>query len=419
MTRDGDLVAHSTRAGGVTFRLGRPARRPIALLAVLLLSLGLGACATSVTTAATVAGERITVGELNAATQQLRARLGEDRWRGNEEIARRYVLDQLVDNRLQRLEAARTGITISDADIAKKREADVAKLADQLQQRDARNRDTLAQGAVQQLRGPVNARGGASLSDADLQALVAREIDQLSAALNPSSQAFPSAPASSSIEERSASLAGALAGKGVPVPPAEIVPTMTVLATKIAMGAPSLADNIQSQLQSNGFISASDYRQGLQQQLLEQRLEPLYSHPVNAVTLQQLVTDDKAKADEALAKARGGADFAELIQQYAIAAAKTDQVVNGIGSVATDILPPTVRKIFPSLDNGAYSDVWTVPSQSGGKPTYHIFKIVKTETRAPTPDELSSLRQTWLDGLRARYPVWENPELNLPPRTVQ
>lgn len=419
MARDGQRVAVSKFSRGAAGRLRRRARGSVAVLVVFLLALALGACATSVTTAATVVGDRITVGELNAATQQLRARLGEDRWRGNEELARRYVLDQLVENRLLRLEAARNGIAISEADIAKKREADIATLAGRLQQRDTQGRDTLATSAARQLRGPVNARGGAALSDADLQVLVRAEIDQLSTAASMPSQAFPSSPPPGLVEARSASLASALASKGAPVPAAEIVPIMSSLATQVAATTPILADNIQSQLTASGYTSASDYYQGLQQQLLESRVEPLYSRPVNAITLQQLVTDNKAKATEALAKARAGEDFAALIEQYAVPAAQTDQAINGIGSVVPDFIPAEVKQLFPSMNAGDYSDVWTAPSQSGGAPTYRVFKIVKAETRAPNATELTNLRQQWLDGLRARYPVWENPDLNLPPRVTQ
>lgn len=419
MTRDARVIrtaAVQRRARSAPRRL---VHRPAVLLGVLLLSLTLGACATSVDTAATVGGDRITVGELNAATQQLRARLGEDRWRGNEEIARRYVLDQLVENRLQRLEAARNGTTISDADIATKREADITALAKRLRERDAQSRDTLAAGAVRQLRAAINARGGAALTDAELQPLVRAEVDRLAGTLATPTQTFPDAPSATAIEERSASLAGALAAKGAPVPAAEIVPTMTVVASQLAAGTPTLADSYQSQIMSSGFTSASDYRQGLQQQLLERRLEPLYTHPVNAISLQQLVTDSKAKAAEALVKARAGADFAALIQEYAIEAARNDQVVNGIGSVVPDSFPPEIRNLFPSLNTGDYSEVWTAPSQTGGQPNYRIFKIVKSETRAPTADELKDLRQQWLESLRKRYPVWENPALNLPPRGMQ
>lgn len=419
MARDGQRVAGLKFSRGPAGRVRRRERGTVAIVVLFLMTLALGACATSVTTAATVAGDRITVGELNAATQQLRARLGEDRWRGNEEIARRYVLDQLVENRLLRLEAARNGIVISEADIAKKREADIATLAGRLQQRDAQGRVTLAASAARQLRGPVNARGGAAISDADLQALVRAEIDQLGADAAAPSQAFPSAPSPGLVEARSASLASALASKGASVPAAEIVPVMTSLVTQVAATTPNLADSIQSQLTASGYTSASDYHQGLQQQLLEGRVEPLYSHPVNAITLQQLITNDKAKATEALAKARAGEDFAALIKQYSIPAAQSDQVINGIGSVVPDFIPAEVRQLFPSLNAGVYSDVWIAPSQSGGAPTYRIFKIVKAETRAPNATELSNLRQQWLDGLRARYPVWENPDLNLPPRVTQ
>lgn len=396
--------------------LGRPAL--VALLALLLASLVLGACAASTDIAATVGPDQITVGEFNAAVARLRAQLGEQRWAGNEQAARRYIMDSLVENRLTQLEAARKGITITDADVDQKMTSDIAALAAQLRTRETQTRDTLAASGAQQLRPLLNAHGGQTLADTDVQALVRAEIDQLQAALDARGQAFPGDVPASVVRDRAAALAGALASKGVTVTASDVEPTLGTIAAQLAAPHPSVADTIQQQLSTSGYASSSDYRLGLRQQLLDQKVLPLYIHQVNAITLQQLITDDKAKAQEALAKARAGANFADLVQQYALDAARGDQVVNNIGSVIPEFFPPDVKQLFPSLDVGAYSEVWTTPGPNG-KPVYRFFKITKNETRDPTPDEAQSLRQQWLEGLRGRYPVYENPALNLPPHQTQ
>ena len=77
-------------------------RHSLLLLSLLLL----GACGFTTDTAATVGNERITMGELNAAT----GRLGP-------EGDRRQALDQLIDSRLLELEARSRNVTVSDAEI--------------------------------------------------------------------------------------------------------------------------------------------------------------------------------------------------------------------------------------------------------------------------------------------------------------
>jgi hypothetical protein len=410
------LTGRSRRRGGAS-RSSLVARRSsLALLAVLLAALLLNACTFSTDTAATVGTEEITVGEFNAAVARVRALLGEARWQGNEDLARRFVMDQLVDTRLVQLEAARNHVAVSDAELDAKLQDNFQQFAQQTQQQGQQQRDALASGGAQQLRPVVNAYGGAQLADKDLTAIVGAEVDRMQAALDARGQTFPGALPDNFVADHAAALAGALAAKGVHAPAAALAPTVGLLADQLALPQPSVADQVQQQMSSSGYASGDAFNEAFREQLLEQKLQPLYVHKVDAVTLQQLITDSPDKAQQALDKARAGTPFTDLDKQYAIQAAQSDQVVNGIGSTVPAFFKPEIRALFPSLQEGTYSNVLTVPSQApGGQPTYAIFHITKVEQRDPTADEIQQLRDSWLEGLRARYAVTENPALNLPP----
>ncbi len=89
------------------------------ILILTLLTLALAGCSFTTDTVATVGGERITVGELNAAMARA----------GASESDRRAVLDQLIAGRLLELEARSRNITLSEEDIRARIEADRQSVA--------------------------------------------------------------------------------------------------------------------------------------------------------------------------------------------------------------------------------------------------------------------------------------------------
>ncbi len=278
------------------------------ILVLTLLTLALAGCSFTTDTVATVGGERITVGELNAAM----ARLGADA------SDRGAVLDQLIDNRILQLEARARNITVTEEDIDSRREAD----------------------------------------------------RQLAA------QSIPGADP---------------------------------------------ADGLQQLLTNAGITSGAAYRENIRERILLDKMRLLYAVPIDAVTLQQLITDDRGKAQEALDKARAGVPFNELVQQYAIEGAKSDQVVNSIGSVVPATNVAGIQRLFPryregdpsSIRQGECSDVQELRGQAG-RTNYGFVCVSKTERRDPTSQEQGPQFQAWLKGLRQKYPVTINPELNLP-----
>lgn len=386
--------------------------------ALMLLMLALGACAYTTDTAATVGGEKITVGEFNAEVAKLREQVGKERWDGASEEARRTVkaqlLQQLIDGRLIQLEARGRGVTVSDAEIRAKMDADRAQFAQGFAQQRQQGFDQIAAGAARQLRPLVDARGGRGLSNQDLNALVRPEVEQLQVAIEGRGQVVTRAAPADLVEARAGALSAALAGKGVNVAPTELAPTMQLVADQLAGANFSPDDNFERNLLGEGVASGNAYRDRTRDQVLGEKLRPLYAQDqVTAVTLQQLIADRPERAREALDKARGGAPFNELVQQYAAENFKNEQIVNA-GTTIVESLSPELRGKFPQVQEGAYSDIQTAPDQRGQ--TYHrFFRIAKVERRAPTADDLNGLRQQWVQGLRAKYPVTISPALNLPP----
>ncbi len=161
------------------------------------------------------------------------------------------------------------------------------------------------------------------------------------------------------------------------------------------------SDAFVQALQQQGYPSAAAYRQTLRQQLLIQKMRPVwFSGNVDAVTLQLLTTDSQQKAQEVTQKGRAGGSFDDLLKQYAPAAAQTPDVVNSPGSIAISGLNARVRSAFPEIKEGAYSD--PLPTNGG---QFAVLRIAKVEKRAPTEQEGQGLLLSWLDGLKAKYPV--------------
>ncbi len=154
-------------------------------------------------------------------------------------------------------------------------------------------------------------------------------------------------------------------------------------------------------LQQQGYPSSASYFQTLRQQLLIQKMRPVwFSGTVDAVTLQLLTTDSEQKAKEVTQKGRAGASFDDLLKQYAPAAAQTPDVVNSPGSLAVSGLNARVKAAFPEIKEGVYSD--PLPTNGG---QFAVLRIAKVEKRAPTEQEGQGLLLAWLDGLKAKYPV--------------
>jgi hypothetical protein len=158
---------------GVGLRLG-----PL----VVALALVLGACSFSTDTVATVRGERITRGELNAAvsdTNASNARLAAQQGSPPQVITPARMLQILIDQRLLEIAARDNKITITPADLAAEHERFTKALATNQQQQRDQQLAGLAVGVARQIRPTINKYGGAVIPDQELQVAVAEEVTRL------------------------------------------------------------------------------------------------------------------------------------------------------------------------------------------------------------------------------------------------
>ena len=154
-------------------------------------------------------------------------------------------------------------------------------------------------------------------------------------------------------------------------------------------------------LTQQGYPSAAAYYQTLRQQLLIQKMRPIWAvGNVDAVTLQLLTTDSQARAQEVTQKGRAGASFDALLKEYAPAPAQAPDVVNSPGSIAVSSLNARVRGSFPEIKQGVYSE--PLPTNGG---QFAVLYIAKVENRAANEQESQGLLLSWLEGLKAKYQV--------------
>lgn len=159
-------------------------------------------------------------------------------------------------------------------------------------------------------------------------------------------------------------------------------------------------ESFTTTLLQNGITSGPAYLQRSRQQVLIEKLRPSWlKGNVNALMLQQIVTDSPQKAQEAVQKGRAGTPFAELVKTYATADMQDPQQYTIPTSISVNSLPAQIKAQFSEVKQGAYSN----PIPNNGR--YIVLYISKLESRAPTEQDTNELIVTWLDSLRAKYPV--------------
>lgn len=122
--------------------------------------------------------------------------------------------------------------------------------------------------------------------------------------------------------------------------------------------------------------------------------------------VKQILTDDKARAEEALAKLEYGATFEEVARELSIS---PDRHAGGdVGYTALEALPPEVAAVVENLPPGRTSGVITTPYG------FEVVKVVGvrearrrplTEVRPEVEDLLRTEREEelyarWLEGLK-------------------
>lgn len=382
---------------------------------VLALAVALSACSFSTDTVATVGGERITRGELNALVTEANAELARTSSQSGmppQTFTPAQLVNALVNRKLVELAARDAGIQLNSAEFETQMAVIRQDVGTNVQQARDSQLAGLATNAAGELRPLVNAYGGTGITDAELAAVARTEIERLisnATARGTQVQIGTATDSGRYIKDEAIILRNALAGRGVGLPPELLEPLISILNENVGslLFTASNPDFVQAVLTDQGFTPGK-LRQYMLVQLLKTQWAPAQ---VDAVVLQELRTDSQAKAQEAIQKGRAGTPFAELLATYQLPSmpprANENQVPNSYVLAAT----PQLQTVFKTVAPGEFSEI--LPTADGSQ--FQVYRIVRIERRAPTTEEEEPLYQAWVSGLRTKYPVTIiDPALNTP-----
>ena len=400
---------------------------PRLALVGLVLALALSACSFSTDTVATVGGERITRGELNAAVDETNAayvRIAALRNRGLSQplpprtITPPEMLQELVLRHQLEAAARDNKIRITPAEFTAQSEI-VAKslVADQQSSRD-KGLVGLAAGAAAELRPIINNYGGSIIPEAELQAIAQQEVERLRSLLLARSTVMAVDSATlreRTIKDQAITFRNVLAQHGVAVAPESLEPLTADLIQTLDRGGyiGSDADYFQQALLASG-VSNPIYKQYIRRLILQEKLRPLWlPTEIEAVFLQELRTDSRDKALAAIQQGRSGTSFADLLKTYQIASIPPRANDNLLPSSYVLALDPQFQAGFKVVKEGEFSE----PFATSDNRQFTINRIAKIEKRAPTTNEANKLFAIWGNSLGTKYPVTIlDTALNMPVR---
>jgi PPIC-type PPIASE domain/SurA-like N-terminal domain len=368
---------------------------------VVILALTLSACGFSTDTVATVGGERITRGELNALVSEQRAYA---ELNGQQAPSDANMMQYLVSVHLLELSAREQKISVTLEEV----DAKIAELIAQNNRAANSSREqmlsSLATSTVRQIRPLVNAYGGAAVADASLQTATQAEITNLVNLLNARGTTMPMGSSTlpeRTITDQAIAYRNALAGQGVGLPPTELEPVISDLIQQLESGGlvgMTAADDFQLYVTQQGYTSTS-FREAVKIQVLLDKLSPTQ---VNAAFFQAVTTDSSDKANEIVQKARAGTPFADLIKQYQLSTIATTGPENLLQtSFAVGNFPAQLAAAFKAIAPGEVSN----PIPSADNKQFTVYRITKIEPRAPTDDDLNNLLGSLLEQAQQKYPV--------------
>lgn len=378
---------------------------------ILALAVALSACSFSTDTVATVGGESITRGELNAAvndTNASLARLAAQQGSPPQVISPAEMLQELIDRRLLEVAARDNKIEVTAADLAAEHEQVVKALVANQQQLRDQQLVGLAASMATQIRAIINPYGGATLPEADLQMLVAEEVARLRNLLvargthiNVASTGIPERV----VIDEAIIFRNNLAGRGVGVPPQEFEPLIGLvlqeLDNPLYLGTDT--DLFGQALAASGASDAI-YQQFIRSNVLQEKLRQQWSPAtVEAVTLQELRTDSREKALEAIQRGQAGTPFAELLRTYQLPTVPPGPNDNTLPDTYVIAYSPQLQAAFQGAEikEGTFSQ----PIATADNRQFSILRIVRVERRAPTDNEAAPLFQQWITSLRTTYAV--------------
>jgi hypothetical protein len=370
---------------------------PLAVVLALVLS----ACGLSTDTVATVGGDRITRGELNAFGVEARASA---RNTGNPEPTDAEVLQTLVFYRLLELSGREQKLSVTPQEVEAETATQIAAINNGGNQAREQQLVNLATATARDLRPLVNAYGGAVIPDAELQTAVREQIARLIDLLNARGTTMPvgyTLLPERAITDQAIIFRNDFAGRGIALPPAELEPVIIDLVQQLRLGrftGVTAADDLQRYLAGQGESKAS-YERIVRLQLL---VEKMFPDEYDVAYFQSLTTDSREKANEAVRQARAGTPFADLIRAYHLPTIQTTGPENlGTTGVPVALFPQQLRSAFKSFAAGEVGE----PLASADGSQFSVYRIARIERRAPTNQERSQLLELWFQELPTKYPV--------------
>jgi parvulin-like peptidyl-prolyl isomerase len=242
-------------------------------------------------------------------------------------------------------------------------------------------------------------RRGISVSSTELDDKERQTVADFQAATNPSPTPEPS-PTSDVAATPETAVTSA-----TPQAPAPAAATSATTPTVVpTLEEPTYGPVLQQLLDRNNMTEA-DFRKQLQRSLLRERLQTAigleqFPDTQEQVHVQQIQVASPDQANDLLSQLQGGADFAQLAQQYSSdAASKAKNGDLGWFSRGSQT-SKTLEDAAFALQPGQLSDV--IQDTTG----YHILQVLERDpARAVPADQLTTQRQKafsdWLSGQRS------------------
>lgn len=311
------------------------------------------------------------------------------------------VLDDMIDEELIRLEAAKRGITVSEEELNAEVEAGFSFFPN----------------------------GSPTPSATPTEVVMPAEPD-LSKFITPTSKPTEAAQATATVELLpTATLSSDITPtEGTPQPTATLEPTATATATLTPTITPTtgptetpfptstpftregyekLVADTNENLAKFGFTKEY-YREFFEIKILQRKLQEVITADVKTadeqVRARHILVADEATANDLIKQLQAGADFAELARQFS-----TD---TGSGAQGGDLGWFGKGAMVPEFEATAFSlanpgDFTTTPVQS--QFGFHIIQLLGRQERPLTADELQQAKDTafqqWLTSARDEYGV--------------
>jgi hypothetical protein len=312
------------------------------------------------------------------------------------------ALQQLIVLRVIELVARDNNVRVTPDDIAAEHERFVQSFVTGGQQLQSQNLARLITQTTAAIRPIVNANGGSTLPNPELQTVVAQEIERMRQLFAARGTQIPIGPATLSertIEDQVIAFRNALATHGVGIPPQDLELAVADLLQQLnsPQYTASDPDHFQQIFNLEYGDDQATYQQILRIRVILEKLRPQYAPDVEALVLQELRTDSQAKAQEAIQKGRAGTPFSEILRTYQVPGVPPGPNDNTIPTSVILADQPALQKVLPVARAGEYSE----PIATADGSQFLVYRIVRVEVRPRTDEEANALIGPWYERISA------------------